>query len=88
VGTKRWESLPADVRKTLEDTAKETQAFVYQTAARDDEELLAKLKKEGMQVNDVDKDAFVAASKSIYDEFGKEVAGAKELIDRATALRQ
>jgi TRAP-type C4-dicarboxylate transport system substrate-binding protein len=88
VGTKRRESLPADVRKTLEDTAKETQAFVYQTAARDDEELLAKLKKEGMQVNDVDKDAFVAASKSIYDEFGKEVAGAKELIDRATALRQ
>ena len=88
VGAKRWESLPADVRKTLEDTAKETQAFVYETAARDDDELLGKLKKEGMQVNDVDKDAFVAASKSIYDEFGKEVPGAKELIDRAAALRQ
>ena len=28
-----------------------------------------------MQVNDVDKDAFIAASKPIYDEFGKEVAG-------------
>ena len=88
VGAKRWESLPADVRKTLEDTAKETQAFVYETAARDDDELLGKLKKEGMQVNDVDKDAFVAASKSIYDEFGKEVPGATELIDRAAALRQ
>ena len=88
VGAKRWESLPADVRKTLEDTAKETQAFVYETAARDDDELLGKLKKEGMQVNDVDKDAFVAASKSIYDEFGKDVPGAKELIDRAAALRQ
>jgi tripartite ATP-independent transporter DctP family solute receptor len=88
VGTKRWESLPADVRKTLEDTAKETQAFVYQTAARDDDELLGKLKQAGMQVNEVDKDAFVAASKSIYDEFGKEVQGAKALIDRATALRQ
>jgi TRAP-type C4-dicarboxylate transport system substrate-binding protein len=61
---------------------------VYETAARDDDELLGKLKQAGMQVNDVDKDAFVAASKSIYDEFGKEVPGAKELIDRATALRQ
>jgi TRAP-type C4-dicarboxylate transport system substrate-binding protein len=61
---------------------------VYQTAARDDEDLLAKLKKEGMQVNDVDKEAFVAASKSIYDEFGAEVKGAKALIDRAIALRQ
>jgi tripartite ATP-independent transporter DctP family solute receptor len=88
VGAKRWESLPADVRKTLEETAKETQAFVYQTAAHDDEELLGKLKQAGMQVNDVDKDAFVAASKPIYDEFGKEVGGAKALIERATALRQ
>jgi tripartite ATP-independent transporter DctP family solute receptor len=88
VGAKRWETLPADVRKVLEDTAKETQAFVYQTAAHDDDELLVKLKQAGMQVNDVDKDAFVAASKSIYEEFGKEVPGAKEAIDRANALRK
>ena len=26
-----------------------------------------------MQVNEVDKDAFIAASKPIYEEFGKEV---------------
>jgi tripartite ATP-independent transporter DctP family solute receptor len=86
VGTAHWNSLPADVRKILEDTAKETQAYVYETAAKDDEELLTKLKQAGMQVNDVDKNAFIAASKPIYDEFGKEVQGAKELIDRAVAL--
>jgi TRAP-type C4-dicarboxylate transport system substrate-binding protein len=74
------------VRKVLEDTAKETQAFVYQVAAKDEEDLLGKLKQAGMQVNEVDKDAFVAASKGIYDEFGKEVTGAKALIDRAIAL--
>ncbi|MGH8802429.1 MAG: TRAP transporter substrate-binding protein, partial [Casimicrobiaceae bacterium] len=66
VGTKHWETLPADVRKVLEDTAKETQAFVYQVAAHDEEELLGKLTQAGMQVNDVDKDAFIAASKPIY----------------------
>jgi TRAP-type C4-dicarboxylate transport system substrate-binding protein len=71
VGTTHWKTLPADVRKVLEDTAKETQAFVYQTAAKDEEDLLGKLKQAGMQVNDVDKDAFVKASKSIYDEFSK-----------------
>jgi TRAP-type C4-dicarboxylate transport system substrate-binding protein len=54
VGKTKWESLPADVRKILEDTAKETQ--------------------------------LVKASGGIYDEFGKEVAGAKEIIDRAVAL--
>jgi TRAP-type transport system periplasmic protein len=86
VGAKRYVNLPADVRKVLEDTAKETQAFVYATAAKEDTELLNKLKQAGMQVNEVDKNAFIAASKSIYDDFGKEVAGAKPLIDKAVAL--
>jgi len=86
VGTRHWNTLPADVRKILEDTAKETQAYVYETAAKDDNELLGKLKQAGMQVNDVDKDAFIKASAPIYEEFGKEVPGAKELIDRAVAL--
>jgi tripartite ATP-independent transporter DctP family solute receptor len=88
VGKTHWNGLPADVRKVLEDTAKETQAFVYDYASKDDTALLAKLKQAGMQVNDVDQEAFVAASKPIYEEFGKEVPGAKEVIDRAVALRQ
>jgi TRAP-type transport system periplasmic protein len=86
VGKTKWESLPPDVRKILEDTAKETQAYVYEQAAKDDADLLGKIKQAGVQVNDVDKDAFIAASKPIYDEFGKEVPGAKDVIDRAVAL--
>jgi tripartite ATP-independent transporter DctP family solute receptor len=86
VGAKKWESLPADVRKILEDTAKETQAFVYEKAAKDDEELLGKIKAAGVAVNTPNKDAFVAASKPVYEEFAKEVAGSKEVIDRAIAL--
>jgi TRAP-type C4-dicarboxylate transport system substrate-binding protein len=86
VGTKKWESLPADVRKILEETAKETQAFVYSTAEKDDTDLLNKLKSAGMQVNTPNKDAFIAASKGVYDEFAKEVSGSKEVIDRAIAL--
>jgi tripartite ATP-independent transporter DctP family solute receptor len=86
VGTKKWASLPADVRNTLEAVAKETQAFVYEKAAKDDEELLAKLKSGGMQVNTPNKDAFIGASKPVYEEFSKEVKGAKEVIDRAIAL--
>lgn len=86
VGAKRWASLPPDVRSTLETVAKETQAFVYQTAAADENDLLGKIKAAGVQVNNADKPAFIAASKPIYDEFSKEVPGAKALIDRAIAL--
>jgi tripartite ATP-independent transporter DctP family solute receptor len=86
VGAKKWASLPADVRKTLEDTAKEVQAFVYETAAKDENELLAKIKAAGVQVNEADKDAFVNASKAVYEEFGQTVKGSKALIDKALAL--
>ncbi|MBT2321073.1 TRAP transporter substrate-binding protein [Variovorax paradoxus] len=86
VGARKWATLPEDVRKILEDTAKETQAFVYATAERDDTELLGKLKTAGMQVNMPDKDAFIAASKVVYDEFANEVAGSRDIIERAIAL--
>ena len=86
VGAKKWASLPADVRNTLEAVAKETQAFVYATAAKAEEDLLGKLKTAGMQVNTPNKDAFIAASKPVYDEYAKEVKGAKEVIDSAIAL--
>jgi TRAP-type C4-dicarboxylate transport system substrate-binding protein len=86
VGAKRWASLPADVRSALESAAKETQAFVYKTAAGDEAELLGKIKAAGVQVNNADKNAFIAASKPIYAEFAKEVKGSQALIDRAIAL--
>lgn len=86
VGAKRWASLAPDVRKILEDTAKETQAFVYEKAAKDDEELLGKIKAAGVAVNMPNKEAFIAASRPVYEEFAKEVAGSKEVIDRAIAL--
>ena len=86
VGVKKWVSLPADVRSTLEAVAKETQSFVYAKAAKDDEELLGKIKAAGVQINTPNKDAFIAASKPVYEEFANEVKGAKEVIDRAIVL--
>lgn len=86
VSTKHWEKIPADVRKVLEDTAKETQAYVYKTAAQLEVDLLAELKAGGMEVNTADKAAFIAASKPIYEEFGNSVSGGKALIDKALGL--
>jgi len=86
VGSRRYAGLPEDVRKVLEETARETQAYVYQSAIKEETDLLAKLKLSGIQINEVDKNAFIAASKPIYEEFGKEVNGAKALIDTAVAL--
>jgi TRAP-type transport system periplasmic protein len=81
-----WSRLPADVQKILADTAIEMQPEVYKIAAGLDESLFKKLKDAGMQINDADKDAFIKASKPIYEEFAKEVPGGKELIDKSLAL--
>ena len=86
VGKQKFESLPPEVQQVLEETAKETQAFVYETAAALEDDLLAKLKEGGIQVNEADKDAFIAASQPIYDEFSSEVENGKELIDKALSL--
>jgi tripartite ATP-independent transporter DctP family solute receptor len=87
VGSRKFNSLPEDVRKVLEETSREMQSFVYQTAEKAEGELLARLKEAGMQVNEVDKDQFVKASKTIYDEYSKEVDGARGLLDKANSLR-
>jgi tripartite ATP-independent transporter DctP family solute receptor len=81
-----WAKLPADVRKTLADTAKEVEPDVLKLAAKLDDELIGKMKQSGIKVNDADKAAFVAASKGIYDEFAKEVPAGKGLIDKALSL--
>ena len=86
-GTKRWEALPADVRKILADTAKETQAYVYETAAKMEKDLLDKIRASGVAVNNANKDAFVKASAAIYKEFGDSVPGAGEMIEIANKIR-
>jgi TRAP-type transport system periplasmic protein len=85
-GAGRWSRLPPDVREVLERTARETQAFVYATAARLDEEILAKLETTGIRINRADRDRFRDASRAIYREFGEAVPGGAALIERTQAL--
>jgi tripartite ATP-independent transporter DctP family solute receptor len=81
-----WSRLSPEIQKILSDTAKEMQPEVYKIAAGLDDSLFKKLKDAGMQINEADKDAFIAASKPIYEEFAKSVPGGKELIDKSLAL--
>jgi tripartite ATP-independent transporter DctP family solute receptor len=86
VGAARWSRLPEDVRTLLEETARETQAFVYSTAAQMEEDLLAELSAAGLIVNEPDRESFVRASQDIYAEFGEVVEGGREMVDLAMSL--
>lgn len=88
VSTRKWPTLPEDVRKALSEAAMESQSYVYDTAAKLDDELTGKLKDGGMEVNKADKQAFIAASDPIYKEFGEEVDGGAEMVKKAQSLRE
>ena len=81
-----WERLPEDVRDALTEIAAKTQVFVYETAARMDADFLEELRAAGVQVNDADREAFVAASGEIFREFGSTVEGGDDLVSRALEL--
>jgi TRAP-type transport system periplasmic protein len=85
-GARKFGSLPPDVQAALGAAAKETQAYVYQQAAKLENDLLDKIKAAGVKVNDADKDAFIAASKGVYADFAKEVPDGGKLVDKAIEL--
>ena len=85
-GKNKFASLPADVQAILTQAARDTQAYVYTQAAKLDAELLDKIKAAGVKVNEADKDAFIAASKDVYENFGKEVPEGGKLVKQAIEL--
>ena len=84
---KSWDRLPADVQKTLAEVAHDMEPVVLKLAADLDADLLEKLRRAGMQVNEVDRDAFMEASGAIYREFAAAVPEGQPLIDKAISLR-
>lgn len=87
VSERFWKTVPPDAQQVLLRTAEEMGDFARSEGARLDKEILDKMKA-SIKVNDVDKDAFVKASRPVYDDFGKEVPGGKELVDRILALQK
>ena len=86
VSAKHFAKLPEDIQADLMAAAAESQDAVYEMAAQLETELLQNLIDGGITVNEADKDAFIEASKPIYDEFSANVKGGTELISAVQAL--
>ena len=86
IGEDSWKKLPGDVQKTISKIAWDMGDFARSEGERLDKELMAKVAPP-MKANEVDKDAFIKASRAIYEEFGKEVAGGTDLIKLVQSLR-
>nr|WP_300310418.1 TRAP transporter substrate-binding protein [Halomonas sp.] len=85
---KGWESLPDDVQSAIQESAAETQQWALAKGLELDNELVTTLEDAGMQVNQVDRAAFVESSRPVYEAYAEQVEGGQELIDRALSLAE
>ena len=81
-----WNKLPEDVRKILEQAAKDTQPFVYTRAAEMEVSLLKVVTDFGVKLNTSNREAFVKASDPIYKEFATDVKSGATLVSKILEL--
>ena len=86
VGEEVWAKLPKDIQSALSKIAWDIGDFARSEGERLDKELMGKLAPP-MKANDVDKEAFIKGSATVYEEFGKEVPGGSDLIKLVQSLR-
>jgi tripartite ATP-independent transporter DctP family solute receptor len=88
-GERWWQTVPADVRLALRRIAEEVGDYARTEGARLDSSLAQEMRKANprLQVNDVDKRAFIGASEKIYEEFARTVPNGPQLIKQIQTLR-
>jgi len=86
MGAARWKQLSEAQQQGLKRIAGETQAFVYETAARLEAELETTIREAGLEVNAIDEKAFLDADASVYREFTEQLPRGGELVARARSL--
>lgn len=78
----KFQSLPAEQQEILLEAGREAASHTAELGAKADSEIVGFLEEQGMQVNEADIDAFVAASKPIWDDWTAEIGpDAQTLID-------
>ncbi len=88
-GERWWQTVPADIRIALRRIAEDVGDYARAEGERLDNSLVAEMQKANpkIQVNDVDKRTFIAASEKIYEEFAKTVPNGNQLIKLIQSLR-
>ena len=88
MGKDYFDGLPANIQQILVDVGRSVEEWAYATSIASETKLYNALVGAGMKANEVDKKAFVVASKDVYAQFAQEVPAGKELVDIALSLAE
>jgi len=84
----KFQQLDPETQAIFKDAGREAAAHTVEIGKKADSEIVDFLKEQGMEVNEADTDAFVKASRPIWDEWAEETGGeAKKLIDLIAAAK-
>lgn len=83
ISTITWDSLTEEQQSWVNDAVMEAIEWAWDESADQIEELLLGLEDNGMEINEVDKDAFIEVTKSIYDDYADEYG---DLVSRIQAV--
>lgn len=79
----KWNSLSPELQEVIINAANEARDYERELNAKESDDAVERLKSKGMEVNEVDKSAFVEAVQPVWDTFKKE--NGSELIDLAVS---
>ncbi len=80
VAGRTWNSFPQEVREVLKAAAQETRPFNLKAVDEVNKIALEKIKAAGVEVNEADVKAFIAATAPVHEEFAKSVPGGAEIL--------
>jgi len=86
IGDATWNKLPSDIQKIVKEGAEKFGKLHREINTNLNNELLDKLREEGMEINEVDKEKFEKATEGIYDQF-RETYGVEIIDDLQAALK-
>ncbi|MBO9459446.1 TRAP transporter substrate-binding protein [Labrenzia sp. R5_0] len=85
-GAGTWGKLPENVKTAVSEVAASVQDWSLNEGETADKELVDKVRAAGVEVNEADKSAFIAASAPIYEAFAAKVEGGDKLVGLAQSL--
>ena len=69
IGNKYYSKLPDDMKKTLTETCEEAGDYMTKLILQNEQEVIEKMKKEGVTVIEINRDEFKEATKATYTKF-------------------
>ncbi|MBY0098391.1 TRAP transporter substrate-binding protein [Mesobacillus maritimus] len=83
ISSKFYQELPADLQTAIDEVSAEVTEWQWGVAAEDEEAYMKTIEESGIEVtelSDAEKEAFIEATSSVYEDF-KKVEGSQELLD-------